>query len=41
VQIAVKLNLNRSTVHRLLSILEAEGFVARESAIETDARHSA
>jgi DNA-binding IclR family transcriptional regulator len=40
-QIAAKLSLNRSTVHRLLSILEAEGFVARESAIETDARHSA
>ena len=40
-QIAAKLNLNRSTVHRLLSILETEGFVARESAIDTDARHSA
>lgn len=32
-QLAEQLNLNRSTVHRLLSVLEAEGLVARESAI--------
>lgn len=40
-QIAAKLDLNRSTVHRLLSILEVEGLVARESAIEAEARHTA
>ncbi len=32
VQIAAKLNLNRSTVHRLLSVLEAEGLVAHDYA---------
>jgi IclR family transcriptional regulator, acetate operon repressor len=41
VQIAAQLKLNRSTVHRLLSILETEGFVARESSSSDDARHSA
>jgi IclR family acetate operon transcriptional repressor len=40
-QIAAKLNLNRSTVHRLLSVLEAEGLVARENAFVSDARSSA
>ena len=40
VQIAAKLNLNRSTVHRLLSVLEAEGLVARDSTLNGD-RHSA
>lgn len=39
-QIAVKLNLNRSTVHRLLSVLEAEGLVARDYALNGE-RHSA
>ncbi len=41
-QLASKLNLNRSTVHRLLSILEAEGLVARENTIGgNEARNSA
>lgn len=40
VQLAAKLELNRSTVHRLLSVLEAEGLIARESAIG-EARNSA
>jgi DNA-binding IclR family transcriptional regulator len=40
VQIAARLNLNRSTVHRLLSVLEAEGLVARDTAPSGD-RHSA
>lgn len=40
-EIAVKLDLNRSTAHRLLSILETEGFVARESSVGAEARHSA
>ncbi len=40
VQIAARLNLNRSTVHRLLSVLEAEGLVARDTALSGD-RHSA
>ncbi len=40
VQIAAKLNLNRSTVHRLLSVLEAEGLVARDYAPGGE-RHSA
>ncbi len=40
VQIAAKLNLNRSTVHRLLSVLEAEGLIARDYAPSGD-RHSA
>ena len=40
-QIAARLRLNRSTVHRLLSILETEGFVARESSASADGRHSA
>ncbi|MBI5566755.1 MAG: IclR family transcriptional regulator [Chloroflexi bacterium] len=40
VQLAAILELNRSTVHRLLSVLEAEGLIARESAIG-EARNSA
>ncbi len=40
VQIAAKLNLNRSTVHRLLSVLEAEGLVARDTVLNGD-RYSA
>ena len=39
-QIAAKLNLNRSTVHRLLSVLEAEGLVVRESAFGDEGRHT-
>lgn len=42
VQLSAKLDLNRSTVHRLLSILEAEGLVAREGSIGGgDIRNSA
>jgi DNA-binding IclR family transcriptional regulator len=33
VQLAAKLDLNRSTVHRLLSVLEAEGLIARENTL--------
>jgi DNA-binding IclR family transcriptional regulator len=40
VQLAARLDLNRSTVHRLLSVLEAEGLIARENAIG-EARNSA
>jgi DNA-binding IclR family transcriptional regulator len=41
VQIANQLNLNRSTVHRLLSVLEAEGLVARDTTFNGEARNSA
>jgi len=41
-QLAAKLDLNRSTVHRLLSVLEAEGLVTREGSIGGgEARNSA
>jgi len=40
-QIAAQLNLNRSTVHRLLSVLEAEGLVARDTAFTGESRNSA
>jgi DNA-binding IclR family transcriptional regulator len=40
-QIATKLNLNRSTVHRLLSVLEAEGLVARDTTFNGEPRNSA
>ncbi len=41
-QLAAKLDLNRSTVHRLLSVLEAEGLVAREGSIGgSETRNSA
>jgi len=40
-EIAVKLNLNRSTVHRLLSVLEAEGLVARDTTFGGESRNSA
>jgi DNA-binding IclR family transcriptional regulator len=40
-QIATKLDLNRSTVHRLLSVLEAEGLVARDTTFTGEARNSA
>ena len=40
-QIAGKLNLNRSTVHRLLSVLEAEGLVARDTTFNGEPRNSA
>jgi IclR family transcriptional regulator, acetate operon repressor len=41
VQIAAKLNLNRSTVHRLLSVLEAEGLIARDTTFNGESRNSA
>ena len=41
VQIAARLDLNRSTVHRLLSVLEAEGLVARDYALNGEPRNSA
>jgi len=40
-QIAARLNLNRSTVHRLLSVLEAEGLVARDTTYRDEPRNSA
>src|SRR5512143_315149 len=40
-QIAARLNLNRSTVHRLLSVLEAEGLVARDTTFSAESRNSA
>jgi DNA-binding IclR family transcriptional regulator len=40
-QIAAKLNLNRSTVHRLLSVLETEGLVARDTTFYGEPRNSA
>ena len=40
-QIAARLNLNRSTVHRLLSVLEAEGLVARDITYQGEPRNSA
>ena len=40
-QIAAQLDLNRSTVHRLLSVLEAEGLVVRDFIAGDAARHSA
>ena len=40
-QIAAKLDLNRSTVHRLLSVLEAEGLIARDYAYQAEPRNSA
>src|SRR5512143_783371 len=40
-QIAAKLDLNRSTVHRLLSVLEAEGLVARDITYQGEPRNSA
>ena len=40
-QIAGKLNLNRSTVHRLLSVLETEGLVARDTTFYGEPRNSA
>ncbi len=40
-QIAAKLSLNRSTVHRLLSVLEAEGLVARDTTFTGEPRNSA
>jgi DNA-binding IclR family transcriptional regulator len=40
-QIATQLELNRSTVHRLLSVLEAEGLVARDYSFSTEPRNSA
>lgn len=40
-QIAGQLNLNRSTVHRLLSVLEAEGLVARDTTFNGEPRNSA
>src|SRR5512135_3135030 len=40
-QIAAKLDLNRSTVHRLLSVLEAEGLVARDTTFSGESRNSA
>ncbi len=40
-QIAARLDLNRSTVHRLLSVLEAEGLVARDYTYIGEPRNSA
>jgi len=40
-QIAAHLDLNRSTVHRLLSVLEAEGLVTRDYAAASDANNAA
>ena len=40
-QIAAQLDLNRSTVHRLLSVLEAEGLVARDYTYQGEPRNSA
>ncbi len=40
-QIAAKLELNRSTVHRLLSVLESEGLVARDYSFQGEPRNSA
>jgi DNA-binding IclR family transcriptional regulator len=40
-QIAARLNLNRSTVHRLLSVLEAEGLIARDTTHQGEPRNSA
>jgi DNA-binding IclR family transcriptional regulator len=40
-QIAARLDLNRSTVHRLLSVLEAEGLVARDYPYQGEPRNSA
>jgi DNA-binding IclR family transcriptional regulator len=40
-QIASKLELNRSTVHRLLSVLEAEGLIARDYTYHGEPRNSA
>ncbi len=40
-QIAAQLELNRSTVHRLLSVLEAEGLVARDTTYQSEPRNSA
>ena len=40
-QIASQLDLNRSTVHRLLSVLEAEGLVARDTTFNGEPRNSA
>src|SRR5512136_1278481 len=40
-QIAAQLDLNRSTVHRLLSVLEAEGLVARDTTFSGESRNGA
>src|SRR5512139_3547137 len=40
-QIAANLDLNRSTVHLLLSVLEAEGLVARDTTYQDEPRNSA
>ena len=40
-QLATRLDLNRSTVHRLLSVLEAEGLVARDASLLGEGRNSA
>jgi len=40
-QIAANLDLNRSTVHRLLSVLEAEGLIARDYSYTGESRNSA
>jgi DNA-binding IclR family transcriptional regulator len=40
-QIAAKLDLNRSTVHRLISVLEAEGLITRDHTFHSEPRNSA